>query len=300
MLKPPKVGVVTVTYNSGRVLRGFLDSLLAQDYQSCMLFVIDNASADDTLEQLAGRRDEPVRVIANPDNRGIAEANNQGIRAAIAEGCDLVLLMNNDTEFGPQLVRTLVKELEQHGCDMAAPKILYFDDPARIWSAGGGMDPRRGYAGFHRGYDEIDDGQFDAPCLVDHAPACCLLVRKEVFERIGLMDSRYFTYVEDTDFSYRAKIAGLKLMYIPSATLLHKAHSLTGGLFSPFMMKYTTRNRVYFMLKHFGAWRGAYYIPAYQLYLLHQLLSRKIKLPMFWLREKAFFEGLRVWRQSLA
>ena len=162
------------------------------------------------------------------------------------------------------------------------------------------MDPRRGYAGFHYGYDEVDRGQFDSPRRVDHAPACCLLIRREVFDQIGMMDSRYFTYVEDTDFSYRAKMAGVKLMYIPHATVLHKAHSLTGGLFSPFMMRYTTRNRVYFMLKHFGVWRGLYYVPAYQAHLLIQLLSRKVKPSMFWLREKAFFEGLRVWRQSLA
>jgi GT2 family glycosyltransferase len=114
-----------------------------------------------------------------------------------------------------------------------------------------------------------------------------------------MMDSRYFTYVEDTDFSYRAKRAGLRLMYLPSATLLHKAHSLTGGLFSDFMMRYTTRNRIYFMLKHFGWRRGLYYVPAYQFHLLLQLLSRKVGLPMFWLREKAFLEGLRLWRHSV-
>lgn len=300
MASPPKVGIVTVTYNSGGVICGFLTSVVKQAYASLVLYVIDNASTDDTLNLIAEHGQGNVRVIANPDNRGIAEANNQGIHAALAEGCDLVLLMNNDTEFAPKLVAKLVDSLSQHQCDMVAPKILYFDNPARIWSAGGGMDPRRGYAGFHYGYDQLDDGQFDLPRRVDHAPACCLLIRKEVFERIGMMDSRYFTYVEDTDFSYRAKMAGVKLMYVPSATVLHKAHSLTGGLFSPFMMRYTTRNRVYFMLKHFGAWRGMYYVPAYQAHLLIQLLSRKVKPSMFWLREKAFLEGLRVWRQSLA
>lgn len=300
MPSKPKVGIVTVTYNSERVICGFLDSFVAQVYSPLVMYVIDNASSDNTLELVADRGDQRVRVIANQDNRGIAEANNQGIRAALADGCELVLLMNNDTEFGPELVETLVDELARHKCDMAAPKIVYYDQPTRIWSAGGGMNARRGYAGFHHGYDELDRGQFDLPRFVEHAPACCLLVRREVFERIGLMDSQYFTYVEDTDFSYRAKMAGMKLMYIPSATVLHKAHSLTGGLFSPFMMKYTTRNRVYFMLKHFGAWRGIYYIPAYQAHLLGQLLSRKIKPSMFWIREKAFFEGLRVWRRSIA
>jgi GT2 family glycosyltransferase len=298
MNSPARVGVVTVTFNSGHVIEGFLRSLQAQNWPHLKAYAIDNASTDSTLRQLAAS--PQVQVIANPDNRGIAEANNQGIRAALNDGCDLVLLMNNDIEFEPDLVRNLVEGLEHYGSDMIAPKILYYDDPLKIWSAGGGMDPKKGYSGFHYGYDEIDRGQFDTPRLVDHAPACCLLIRKEVFERIGVMDSRYFTYVEDTDFSYRAKQAGLKLMYLPSASLLHKAHSLTGGLFSDFMMRYTTRNRIYFMLKHFGPWRGLYYVPAYQVHLVLQLLSRRVKPSMFWLRERAFFEGLRLWRQTLA
>lgn len=299
MREPNKVGVVTVTFNSGHVIDGFLSSLLAQSYSNFVLYAVDNASSDTTIQKLGEYHDSRVCVISNPDNRGIAEANNQGIRAAIADACDLVLLMNNDTEFGPELIAKLVAALDEHQCGMAAPKILFHHDQRIIWSAGGGMDPRKGYSGFHRGYGEVDDGRFDAACAVEHAPACCLLVKKEVFERIGLMDDRYFTYVEDTDFSYRALRGGIKLMYIPSATLFHKAHSLTGGLFSPFMMRYTTRNRIYFMLKHFGFWRGFYYVPAYQAHLLLQLLLRKVKPSMFWLREKAFFEGLRVWRESV-
>lgn len=300
MNRVPRVGVITVTYNSGQVIDAFLDSLLAQTWSNVRIYAVDNGSSDHTLSRINARSDSAIEVIGNSDNRGIAEANNQGIRAALADQCDLVLLMNNDTEFGPELITTLAAGLEQYNCDMAAPKILYYGEPSKIWSAGGGMDSRKGYSGFHHGYDELDHGQFDTPRRVDHAPACCLLIRKEVFERIGMMDSHYFTYVEDTDFSYRAKRAGINLMYLPSATLLHKAHSLTGGLFSDFMMRYTTRNRIYFMLKHFGPWRGLYYVPAYQAHLLLQLFSRKIGLSMFWLRERAFFEGLRLWRQTLA
>ncbi len=295
-----KVGVVTVTYNSGKVIDGFMTSLLRQTHDNFILYVIDNASTDRTLEQIALYGDRRIRVIANPDNRGIAEANNQGTQAALAAGCGVILLINNDTEFDAGLLEQLLAGLEGYDCDMIAPKILYHDDQRKIWSAGGGFNSNRGYAGFHHGYDEIDHGQFEVPRQVDHAPACCLLIRKEVFEKIGFMDSRYFTYVEDTDFCYRAKRAGLNLMYSPSARLLHKAHSLTGGLFSDFMMRYTTRNRIYFMLKHFGPWRGLYYVPAYQAHLVLQLFLREVGLSRFWLREKAFLEGLEVWRHSLA
>lgn len=291
--------MVTVTFNSGRVIDGFLTSLLCQTHSEFLLYSVDNQSTDDTLEKVSHYPDQRIRVISNPDNRGIAEANNQGIRAAIADGCELVLLMNNDTEFESRLFEKLVEGLDRYSADMVAPKIFFHHDQNIIWSAGGGMDPRKAYSGFHYGYGEIDAGQYDTPRLVGHAPACCLLIRREVFDRIGMMDDRYFTYVEDTDFSYRAMKAGMKLMYLPSATLLHKAHSLTGGLFSDFMMRYTTRNRIYFMLKHFGPWRGLYYVPAYQAHLFLQLILHKVKPSMFWLREKAFFEGLRLWRESI-
>ena len=295
----PSVGIVTVTYNSSQVIDGFLTSVLNQSHSNFIVQVVDNASSDNTLDRIATYEDPRVHVTENSENRGFADANNQGIHAALAAGCELVLLMNNDIEFEPRLIELLITGLEQHACDMVAPKIVFYHDPRVIWSAGGGFDPKRGYAGFHHGYGEVDQGQFDSPRKVDHAPACCLLIRREVFKRIGFLDSHYFTYVEDTDFSYRASVAGLTLMYLPSAKVLHKAHSLTGGLFSNFMMRYITRNRVYFLLKHFGPWRGLYYVPAYQAYLVLQLLSGKAALPMFWLREKAFFEGLRVWSHSL-
>jgi GT2 family glycosyltransferase len=294
------VAVVTVTYNSGSVIDGFLRSVLSQTYSAFQLYVIDNASADATLQTISKYRDSRICVIANRDNLGIAEANNQGIRAGLADGCEYVLLMNNDTEFGPDLIANLVTGVKTHSAHMTAPKILFHHDQEVIWSAGGGFHKKRGYSGFHHGYGEKDCGQFNVPRRVDHAPACCLLVRKEVFATIGMMDDRYFTYVEDTDFCYRASRAGLKLIYLPSAVLLHKAHSLTGGLFSNFMMRYTTRNRVYFLLKHFGWWRGLYYIPAYQVHLLFQLFSRSSRPSKFWLREKAFVEGLHLWLRTAA
>lgn len=295
-----KLGIVTVTYNSASVLDGFLRSISRQSYADFLLVAVDNASSDGTVEELRRHEDVPMRVISNDQNVGFAEATNQGIVAALEAGCELILLMNNDTEFDDGLFVQLVNALHEHKCDMVAPKIVFHDKPHLIWSAGGGLIPWRGYSGFHHGYGETDIGQFDRARRVDHAPACCLLVRKEVFERIGKLDHHYFTYVEDTDFCYRAKIAGLSLMYIPSATVLHKAHSLTGGLYSDFMMRFTTRNRVYFMLKHFGPLRGLYYLAAYQAHLVLQLIFKRVRPSMFWLREKAFLEGLTVWRQSLA
>ena len=295
-----KIGAVTVTYNSALVIDGFMSSMLCQTHSNFILYIVDNTSSDQTLERVAQHKDPRVSVMRNQKNVGIAEANNQGTKAALDAGCEAVLFVNNDTEFESFLLEKLAAGMNQHTADMIAPKILFYDGQQVIWSAGGGFSPLKGYAGYHYGLGQIDRGQFDATRRVDHAPACCLLVRKDVFAKIGFMDSRYFVYHDDTDFCYRAKRAGLKLIYLPSASLLHKASSLTGGPESDFSVRYRTRNQIYFMLKHLGLWRTLFYLPAFQARLLLRLISRKIDFPGFLLREKAFAEGWKLWKHSAA
>ena len=290
-----RVGAVTVTYNSGAVIDAFMESFVRQSHKDLLLYVVDNASSDGTLGRIGAHRFENLRVIANTQNLGIAEGNNQGIQHAMDDACDAVLLINNDTEFGPELVERLVSGLEQYGCGIVTPKIVFYDRPNVIWSAGGGFNPSRGYAAFHHGFEQPDAGNFDQARAVEHAPACCALIRREVFARVGMIDSRYFIYLDDTDFSYRALLAGVQTMYLPDATILHKASSLTGGPESEICLRYRTRNQVYFMLKHLGLMRALYFIPAYQIWLLCQLFRRS-QWSKFWLRERALLEGLRLWR----
>ncbi len=288
-----KTGVVTVTYNSEAVIDGFLRSLLQQSHGDFVLYVIDNASSDTTLNRLAGYHDDRIVVIRNAENRGVAAGNNQGIRASLQDGCDAVLLINNDTEFEPQLLEKLSAALEQHGCDMATPKMLFFDSPARIWCAGGQFNRAKGYLPVHYGADETDRGQHDVTRVVEYTPTCCVLVRSSVFHRIGAMDERYFLYFDDTDFLFRAQRAGMKLVYLPKAKLWHKVSSLTGGS-SPFAVRYLTRNHVYFIRKNLGFGASLLYLPAYEVRLLFKMFLRIVSWDGFTARQSAFFEGLRM------
>ncbi len=90
---PAKIGVVTVTYNSGAVLTDFFNSVDGQDYDNFIVIAVDNASTDDTLHQLRTWNSPKLVLIANAENAGVAAANNQGIRAALAAGCHQVLLV---------------------------------------------------------------------------------------------------------------------------------------------------------------------------------------------------------------
>ena len=289
----PKVGVVTVTFNSGTVIDGFMRSLLAQTHQDFVLYVIDNASADDTLAKLACYRDPRIQVLANGENKGVAAANNQGIRASLRAGCELVWLINNDTEFEPRLLEVLVGGLAAHSCDLIVPKIMYYDVPNRIWFAGGHFSRWRAYATLHYGKQEVDRGQFDVARWVDYAPTCCMLIRRRVFEQIGLMDETYFVYFDDADFCFRARQAGLRMLYCPSAVLLHKESSLTGGAQSPFALRFSARNKLYFLKKNLGPiW--LLWAAVYQVYLLGRLVIGRDSWQAFKLRQQSFCAGVRL------
>lgn len=291
MDKRSLVGVVTVTFNSGTVLRAFMDSVFKQTHAEFRLYVVDNASSDNTLALLFEHQDARIVVIPSQANVGVAEGNNIGIRAALKDGCASVLLVNNDTEFDSGLVSKLVAGLGEYECDMIVPKILYFDQPDRIWCAGGALSRIRGSAR-HFGWNRKDDGSFDQPRAVNYSPTCCMLIKREVFTRVGLMDSNYFAYFDDTDFCQRAFQAGVRLFYLPSARLSHKVASLTGGVESDFSTRYGVRNRVYYLAKHFPQWQVFFRVPTYHVYIFVKYFFVVRRPKSFWVAQKAFWEGI--------
>ncbi|MDO8297954.1 MAG: glycosyltransferase family 2 protein [Caulobacter sp.] len=252
----PRIGVVTVLYNSARVLPDFLESLWSQTLSDFRLYAVDNASADESLALMATEGEGGrIRVIANIDNLGVAEGNNQGIRAALSDGCPYILLLNNDTVFTPELLEGLIAEMDAANVDMITPKITYHDRPGHVWFGGGRFLPLAGMMAEHLDEGAPDDGRFDRPGSIAYAPTCCLLVRSTLFTDVGEMDARYFVYWDDVDFMLRARRAGKVLRYAPRLTLAHKVSALTGGGQSPFSLRYDTRNLVYFTRKFFPrAW----------------------------------------------
>lgn len=292
-----KIGVVTVTYNSGKVLPEFLKCVFGQSHTNFVLFAIDNASKDSTVEQLKNCADPRLVVIANPENKGVAEGNNQGINAALEAKCGSILLINNDTEFDNDLFEKLQAGLLQYSADMTCPKMMFFDEPHRVWAAGGNFQPWLCYRIAQRG-EFVDRGQYDSVEQITYAPTCCVLIRSDLFARIGVMDPKYFVYMDDVDFMFRALKAGAKLMYLPYCKLLHKVSSLSGGKHSATEVLYCTRNRVYFLLKNFGFVRAFSWICLYEGYLCARLLIFRDNVRTFKFKQKAFLSGLSMLKES--
>jgi len=294
-----RVGVVTVTYNSAKVIEEFMDSLLVQSHRDFILYVVENASSDNTVELLSKYEDSRIVILRNHHNVGVAEGNNIGIRAALKDGCDFVLLINNDVVFGHGLFSTLLRGVEEHSCEMVVPKIMYADDPDKIWCAGGYLSDFRAN-GFHFGDGQRDVGQFDEPRVVTYSPTCCMLIKKDVFSTTGLMDRDYFAYFDDTDFCLRAFHSRVKLLYLPSAMLLHKVGGLTSSESKLFYVRYGTRNHVYYLLKNFPAWQCILCLPLLQFHYLFKFLFLLRSPKTFWLVQKAFMEGIALYMTRVA
>ncbi len=293
-----RIGVVTVTYNSAIVLPEFLASVVQQGYPDFVLYVVDNGSADGSVRIARSFGDPRIRVVENRENLGVAEANNQGIRAALADGCDAVLLLNNDTVFKDELFSRLVEGLERYPCGMATPKIYPHGEPNTIWAAGGYFQPWLGYRNQHYGAGRHDDGQFNSVRQIDYAPTCCVLIHKKVFKTIGLMDSIYFVYMDDVDFMFRATRAGFAVAYLPQCKLWHKVSSLTGGSESRFTVRYCTRNRIYFLLKNQPALLAWPHVTGYVLYLAVRFLVGIDKPEIWSLKRNSLREGFKLYAQS--
>jgi len=290
--EPGKIGVVTVTFGSGSVLPDFLNSLKDQTYRNFVLIAVDNDSKDSTLEQLRGFRDCEVELISNQKNIGVAAANNQGIRIALNSGCDYVLLLNNDVVFGSELFQQLLDGMANYSCQMTTPIIYFHDRPEVIWSAGGYFQPWCGYRCVV--IDNSKRGEaLKASRQVQHTPTCCVLIKREVFEAVGLMDERYFVYHDDTDWMLRAYRAKQSLYCLSHVSLLHKVSSLSGAG-SPFQLRYGTRNRALMLVKFLGRALALPYTLAYRALYVFRFVFGADDLEMFRLKQKALSEGTAI------
>jgi GT2 family glycosyltransferase len=300
---PEKIGLVTITFNSEKVIEGFLDSVSKQDYKNFVLYIVDNDSKDGTIpaiEKHIGNINH--QLIKNASNIGVAAGNNQGIKRAMEDGCDYILLINNDVEFEPALFTKLLDKSKSTGYQIIVPKMMYYNDPEILWFGGGGFNKRMGYMNYHIGQDEKDEGQYPDR-EITYAPTCCALVSKKVFEKVGLMDEKYFVYFDDTDFMYRVMMDGTyKMLFMKDAIFYHKVGSLTKSRigtrskfkFGDFMIRYSTRNKVYYLRKQKSVLAFLNIIYFYGRMNLRFFLSGRydITFKKWKLIQSSFFEGL--------
>lgn len=292
-----KIGIVTVLFNSQAVLEDFFVSLEKQSYRNFILYVVDNKSSDNSLELVCRLKDDALfrtEVIANEDNYGVAKGNNIGITKAINDGCELVLLSNNDVVFEADTINNLVIGMESHAASMAVPKIYLYGSDI-IWCAGGHFSKRSGQ-NIHRGYGLVDEGKYSIDEHITFAPTCFMLISKDVFDRVGFMDENYFVYWDDTDFVYRAVTHNESLWYIPESVVQHKEAVSTGNM-SDFSIFYQCRNFTYFALKNYSRPYVIYVIAFNIAYFIYRHIFR-LPFSKMILGISSYLKGLNYFRRN--
>ncbi|RMG56052.1 MAG: glycosyltransferase family 2 protein [Acidobacteria bacterium] len=250
----PLVAAVIVNWNGGDLVRECVRSLVASTYPALQLIVVDNGSTDGSPQQIE-RAFPFVKLVLNGENLGYAEGANRGIHHALRGGASAVLIMNNDLTVDRRAVAELVSILRtQPDVGIVGAKIYRADDPSRLYCVWEELRYNHVLTRA-RGEYELDRGQYDGIQDVDCVCGAAMMVRREVFQDIGLFDPTYFAYQEQVDFCQRARQRGIRIVFVPRAKVWHHGEFSLRSREALHIKTYLLRrNSVLFMRRH-GTWR---------------------------------------------
>lgn len=258
-----KVAIILVNYKDyvNRFLAECRDSLRAQNYPRdlYMVYIVDNASSEESAEYIKNNYSE-AKIIPRPDGN-FAAANNAGIKEGIKDGCEYFVIANMDTKFAPAWLAELVKAIESDpAVGMAQSKIFLYPKNEEEWkmpkinTLGNIMH----YLGFgmtsfygeldkpHPGSTELTEvspllgkEREKYPEIRGYASGCSFITKKEALDKIGGYNEEYYMYHDDIEVSWKAKLAGYKIVLAPQSVVYHKYEFSR----SIMMLYYMERNR---------------------------------------------------------
>lgn len=299
-----RIYVIIVNYNKYietiRAVESVLVSNVSDKYDLNIL-LIDNSESEDYFNYLSAYFFNKPRifVLKNPKNLGFAKAVNIGINIALKDGFDYILLLNNDAYLDENCLSKLIDFANQiNEIGLLSPTIFYALDPNRVWSSGGYFDMFLSRIKMLLKNKIVSKEELckTAPQFVDFISGCVMLIKKEIIERVGLLDDRFFLYNEDLDYCLRVKSQGFKIAYVPSAFAFHEI-SVVKDRTNYFTMYHLAKSSVMLRKKHFSKLYYYYYL------ILHFFLftpfrffqifkgSRSFKSVLFWL--KGSLDGIR-------
>ncbi|MCL5773605.1 MAG: glycosyltransferase family 2 protein [Firmicutes bacterium] len=225
--KIPDLSVIIATYNTRDLTLKCLESVFKEiSGLEFEIFVVDNNSSDKTSEEIR-KRFPAVKIIENEENLGFARACNQAIR--VSEGKH-VLLLNSDTVVLDEAPGKMINYLKNRP-EVGALGPALLDKNSNIQKSCAKKMTllstfRESWLG-KMAFD-YDKAKSNEPSYVDILSGACLMVPQETIDKVGLLDENYFMYSEDVDWSYRIAEAGYKLVYFPSAKVIHLGSGSTG------------------------------------------------------------------------
>jgi len=251
-----KVAVIVVSFNGEETIIDCVRSIneiTKEGNNEITLIIVDNASTDKSLEKVKCQISKlktttqmsKLKVIKNKENLGFAGGVNVGTKYALKNGAEYVFLLNQDAIVKQGAIEKLVQIIEKDSqIGIVGPLILNPD--GTIWSAGGIVDKKRFTAGH---LDDLNSSrQARTIKAVDFVSGCAMMIRNDVFEKIGFFDERFFLYYEDVDFCFRVRKANFKIIFVPQAVVTHHYQSTIEK--EKKKRYFMARNHFLFLAKH--------------------------------------------------
>jgi GT2 family glycosyltransferase len=237
----PKIIVLLLNWNGKKDTLECIQSLKKVDDPNFQVIVVDNGSKDGSVAAIRSAHPE-IPILETGSNLGFAGGNNVGIEWALRHKAEWIFLLNNDTIVDRDVLKKLreAAKWEPKGKIFGA-KILRYHQPQIIDHIGGFWCAQKGE------FFSCESGQEDHPYLnmqkVDYVCGAALFMHRSVPAKIGLLETNFFLFWEETDFCYRAKKAGFEVWTVPEAKIWHKvSSSFTGG--KPHMHYFWWRSRL--------------------------------------------------------
>ena len=288
----PKVSIIIVHLKDGKILRDCIISLNEIIYPNFEIIIVHNGSKNEVLNsQLDPVKKNISRLINTGKNIGFAKANNIGIKTALQNDADYVLLLNDDTIVSPLFLNYLIDAATDNPkFGMLGPIIYEFEQPNKIWFAGATFNKKTCRI-INRDVNEIQSDLVGKKYISsDFITGCSLLVSRKTIDMIGLLDERYFLYWEDVDWGLRLSDAGLKIAVIYASKIWHKISSSSGGNDSPLKIYHKTRSHLLFSQLHCPKAKASILV---DLYIGILWLILKSSYPNRFMRARAFFSAIK-------
>jgi len=253
-INKPSIAVILVNWKKYNLTSKCIDSLNKSNYKNFKIILVDNEYSEESLIELKNQHKDIV-VFKEKNNLGFAGGNNIGIRYALENDYDYIMLLNNDTEVKENFILPLVERIEKdHFLGAVQPLILNFLNKSIIWNAGGKLNKFLGITSTRLNNKLNSSIVFDD--YTDWISGCCILIKSEILTKVGLLDEKFFNYYEDVDWSLRMKNLGYDLGFVKESIIYHHGSSSSKnkktkeGVISSKIHYFNIRNHILLLKKH--------------------------------------------------
>jgi len=254
-INKPSIAVILVNWKKYNLTSNCINSLNKSNYKNFKIILVDNEYSEKSIIELKNKYKE-LLVFKEKNNLGFAGGNNIGIRYALENDYDYIMLLNNDTEVKENFILPLVERMEKNLFLAAVqPLILNFSNKSIIWNAGGKLNKFLGLTSTRLNNNKLNSSiVFDD--YTDWISGCCILIKSEILTKVGLLDEKFFNYYEDVDWSLRMKSLGYDLGFVKESIIYHHGSSSSKnkknkeGVISSKIHYFNIRNHILLLKKH--------------------------------------------------